>query len=211
MSAQDFERLLSAAAKELKWSIGETLAVIQGGWLWAGDAPPKESKKTFILGFFSKSCDGKLESLFKRDRKEGKLFIWHIRQELENQSDYEIEFDNIDVDEVDAWWEQEMEDRGVITDESKFYDEKGREIAEPAQTTWRGIKRVLDNWIICRQADRKPEQKWIQAVIERLKREAGKATQFREDYEAAKQMLKEQGLLPPDPETKATSATGEVM
>ncbi len=199
ISAKEFEDLLASVNQELGWSSGDLIAVIQAGWLWAIDAPKNENGKTFIKGFFSKKCDGNLRALFGRDAKKNKLFLWHICQELKTQApnEYDIELGNMTKVVVDAWWEEEMLERGVIQDESKYYDDGGCEIRDPTETTWTGIRMVVDRWFSRNQPDRKPEPKWIEAVIQRLKRDAG-ANIHREHREEVERVLKEVGLLPAD-------------
>lgn len=200
MPAAEFEQQLLAVDQELSWKWLDVVMVIQAGWLWALDAPKKEPGETFIPAFFSRACDGNLRALFKRDRKGKKLFIWHIREELSNQArnEYQIDLGRMTREEADAWWDQEMLDRKVVRDESKFYDQSGREIYDPAQTTWTGIRRVLEAWISFNRADKEPEPKWIAAVIERMKRDSGRPIPHPDDYEESKKLLAAAKLLPCD-------------
>ncbi|MGO9201302.1 MAG: hypothetical protein ACLQM8_12310 [Limisphaerales bacterium] len=199
LSAKEFEDLLLPVVQELKWKLADMLTVIRAGWLWAVDAPAKEDGKTFIPGFYSRRCDRNLRALFKRDRKENKLFLWQLQQELEAQAgdEYDLGFGNMTREDAELWWNRQMIDRRVIRDDSKYYDEEGREIDDPG-TTWTGINRVVENWVRFNQPDAKPEQEWLEAVVERLKQQAGPPAMHRSGYEEVKKAFKKLGLIPAD-------------
>jgi DNA-binding Lrp family transcriptional regulator len=200
LSAKEFEELLMPVIQELRWKVTEIITVILAGWLWADDAPEKEPGKTFIAGFYSKKCKDNLQALFLRDRKERKSYLWHIREELESQAgnEYDIEVGNMTRQDADDWWKEEMLKRRVIRDASKYYDEKGRNICDPDETTWTGIKNELDRWHKHNDPGRKPEQTWIKSVIERFKRESDPPKIHRSDYEDVKNTLKTLELFPAD-------------
>jgi hypothetical protein len=197
-SAKEFEDLLAEVYPELNWSTGDLITVIRAGWLWAVDAPKQEPDKTFIPGLFSKKCKSNLRALFQRDRKLKKPFLWHIRQELETQAqnEYKIELGSMSLAGAEDWWKEELLNRSVIRDENKFYSEAEREICNPVETTWVAIKRVFENWIDFRKQDWKPEPKWLEAVVERLKTEPGEPSIHREFREKVEQYLKSLNLIP---------------
>lgn len=197
LSGTEFEQSLLQVVRELRWQAGKIITVIRGGWLWANDAPVTEPDNTFIPGFYCKKCDENLQALFRRDRNQKKLFLWHIERELRTQPGdlYKVRFESIRGEAADHWWHQEMIKHGVIRDESKYYDENGREIYDPVETTWTGIKITLERWLY--QSGAKPEQEWIDAVIERCKREDD-PRMHRTDFNAVIQMLKNSKLVPAD-------------
>ncbi len=201
LAAKEFEDLLVPAVRELDWGAVEVITVIRAGWLWAIDAPKQEPDKTFIPGFYSKRCDGKLRALFQRGHNEKKLFLWHLRQELKTQTGgaYDIRLGNMTGKDANLWWEREMIERGSIPDESKYYDKNGRELPDPFDTTWTGIKRVVERWQRHDPTGGQPEQEWIAAVVRRQERD-GNDTEMphRSEYEWVKETLERLNLVSPD-------------
>ncbi|MGO8837579.1 MAG: hypothetical protein ACLQAH_05335 [Limisphaerales bacterium] len=202
MPAKDFEDNLNIANQKLEWNYADYIVVIRAGWLWALDSPEKEPEGTFIPGFFSKECAENLRSLFKQVRKDKKPFLWHLREELKKQAQGQYAYDlgSMTGEEADCWWEEEMLERKVLRDPNKFYDLNGREISDPSDTTWTGIRLVLDKWLRWNESDREPDKNWLDAVIQRFKREptGPKDGMHQEDYSAVKKMLVGKKLLSAD-------------
>lgn len=184
----EFEEMTLGIFQETQWRTWDTTGIIASTWLGAVDLEPEEGK-TFDPGFYCKKCGNSLSLLANRDRKEKKLFIQHVAEEVEWDFGY-------DQDSLEAWWEDEMLERGVIKDPDKYYDVGGREIRDPFDTTWTGIRLALDKWTSSSQPDRKPEPEWFEDVIKRMNQEAGKPNNHKEDYDAVRQMLENHNLLP---------------
>ena len=91
--------------------------------------------------------------------------------------------------------------REDILDGGGFTDEGGREICDPTTTTWTAIRRVLEGWVTFDQPERKPEERWLEAVIERLEADKNQYLIHREHYEQASQILKKVGLIRADAAT----------
>lgn len=197
LPAKEFESLLLQIDQKLRWKSSYYLVVIQAGWLWANDAPKKNPDSTFIPAFYSKQCDKQLQCLFKKSR-EKRYFLDHLAAEIKKQaeSEYDVDLENPTREAVEAWWEDELLQRGVIRDPDKFYDDGGREISDPLETTWVGIRIALERWVQ-HGPERKPEARWLDGVIERFKSQIAKPRRdiHPEDYEKAARIMNQKGLL----------------